>query len=505
MILLDKSVKRSHFLWRAHFCYLFISKNIDSVDNNDVNVWRSLMRFDEHFFQEVLPGALVKGVVVSEIMGLSVDTRSLQKGFMFAALKGSCHDGHDFLAEALRKGALGLLIDEKEIARLEALDAQALQKIVVVVVADVLQALFKLASSWRTQFTYPVLAVTGSVGKTSTKALIGHILDCNNSSYVATTGNQNSRLGLALNILRMRKTDEYGIFELGVSKRGEMAQLVTMLRPTTALITAVGHSHMEGLGDIADVAAEKRDIFKCFSEDNIGIINGDQACLASVSYRHPVIKFGSKTVNQIQARKIIYKPNGVHFVLKIYNNKYPITLKKPHMGGIFNALAATAAACLLKIPDEVIIRALQTEPVVAGRFEQKQLKSKSGGVIIDDCYNANPESMKSALLAFEHIETKDRKIAVLGDMLELGSNSPFWHRQIGRFLRKVPTLDHLILVGEHVQWTKKTVPVWLSFEVARDWQEAKQLLQARLDSKACVLVKGSLGMQLGKLVQEFSL
>ncbi|HZW61614.1 MAG TPA: cyanophycin synthetase, partial [Candidatus Babeliales bacterium] len=237
-----------------------------------------------------------------------------------------------------------------------------------------------------------------------------------------------------------------------------------------------------------------------FTEDSIGVINGDQALLANVGYVHPVLKFGSKTVNQIQARKIHIGSKHTSFILKIYKEKYHIVIKQVHHGVVFNSLAATAVAHLLGVPNNVIVQAIQQPVVIAGRFEQRALKDNKG-TLINDCYNANPESMKAALLAFQKIESNAPKIAVLGDMLELGLNSPFWHRQLGRFLRKVPSLKHLILVGSMVKWTKKTAPVGLTVDVVPTWKEAIEQLKERLGQEAIVLVKGSRGVGLNNLVE----
>lgn len=282
-----------------------------------------------------------------------------------------------------------------------------------------------------------------------------------------------------------------------------MADLAHIIRPTTALITMIGHSHMEGLGSLQDIALEKRDIFKFFSEESIGIVNGDIPILSQVSYSHPVIKFGSKMTNQIQARKIRIAGSHISFILKIYKEKYPIILKQPHTGAVFNALAATAAAHLLQVPASTIVSVIQSLVPVSGRFEQCTLRKGKGGIVISDCYNANPESMKAALLALQQIETNAQKIAVLGDMLELGVNSPFWHRQLGRFLRKVPSLKHVILVGSLVHWTKRTAPVGIKIELVPTWQDAVSKLEEKLHQESVVLVKGSGAMGLRNLVNLF--
>ena len=462
------------------------------------------MRFNEHFIKQALSNVSILHNTFPENLCFSIDSRTLQAGDFFVALAGTQSDGHDFMQEVFKKGAAGCMINANKQGVLRSIAADTLKNKLIVTVPDTLQALLDLARAWRQQFTYPVVSVTGSVGKTSTKELLASILTLAGKSCIASHGNQNTKIGVALNMLRMREHHEVAIFELGISKRGEMAELAQLVQATTAIITNIGHQHMDGLGSLHDIALEKRDIFKYFTEKNIGIIHGDQPFLSQVSYPFPVVKFGLKTINQLQARKIRIQDSSVSFILKIYKNKYQITLPQPHMGSVLNSLAAACAAHLLGVPQNIIVRGIQAPFVVDGRFEQRQLKSMTG-ILINDCYNANPESMKESLLAFQHIETNAQKIAVIGDMLGLGIDSPFWHRQLGRLMRKVPSLKHVILVGDLVQWTYKVLPVHVTVDKASDWQTAVGLLNKKLTKESIVLVKGSLGIGLVNLVNEVSI
>jgi UDP-N-acetylmuramyl pentapeptide synthase len=303
-------------------------------------------------------------------------------------------------------------------------------------------------------------------------------------------------------MLKMRVEHEAAIFEVAAGNRGDIVQIVDILRPTNAVITGIGHQHMAELGSLNDIAQEKRSIFKYFLENSIGAVNGDQLSLSSVGYTHPVIKFGSKTTNQIQVRKINITPDAIHFVLKIYKKKYPVVLKDTHEGTIYNILAATAIAHLLNVSDETIVRAIQKPLQVPGRFEHCIMKNNKG-ILINDTYNANPESVKAALSAFHAIETKAKKILVLGDMQGLGQNTAFWHRQIGRFLRKIQSLKAIILVGSDISWTKRTSPMGLPISVVASWQEAVEALNGYLDTQSLVLVKGSRNLHLENVVNEF--
>src|SRR5579863_1579386 len=459
------------------------------------------MRFDKSFITKTLPEMSIAFGHFPENATFSIDSREVQAGDIFVALKGAGCDGHEFVAQAFEKGAAGAIIAESKKNILNGI--KGLDKKLVLLVKDPLEAFVQLAANWRSQFNYPVIAITGSVGKTSTKELLSQIMMHAEKKYLVSHGNQNTKIGLAINMLRMRAEHELAIFEIGISRRGEMAELARLLSPTYGAITNIGHQHMDGLGSLNDIALEKRDVFKYFTESSIGIINGDQPILANVSYQHPVIKFGSKTTNQIQARKMRVSGSHISFVLKIYKKKYSIVLDHPHVGAVFNVLTATAAAHWLGVSDEIIIKAIQKPCVVAGRFEER-LVNDGRGTLINDCYNANPESMKAALLAFQQIETKSPKIAIIGDILGLGVNSPFWHRQVGRFLRKVPSLNKVILVGNLVSWVKKTAPLGLPVEIVSSCESAIEKIELELGAKPAILVKGSRAIGLDKIVEKLT-
>lgn len=462
------------------------------------------MRFDEHFIRQVLCRVSIYGTFPLEC-NFTIDSRMIQMGDFFVALSGTFNDGHSFIVEAMKKGASGALIAEhmKEEC-LQNLEKKSIKNCSLIVVPDPKKALIDLAIAWRKQFSYPVIGVTGSVGKTTTKETIASVLRTADVPFVFSQGNYNTQVGAALSVLRMRSKHKAAVFELGVNRRGEMAALAQIIKPTIGIITSIGHSHMEGLGSLQDIAVEKRDIFKYFTEKNIGIVNGDQPLLSNVSYPHPVIKFGFKTTNQVQARKVRVVDGRTRCVLKLYKQKYDVVLSKPHLGVVINALVASCVGHILQLPHEKILEGIQKPIVVKGRFEQLALKA-GNGVMINDCYNASPESMKAALIALQQIETSASKIAVLGDMLELGVNSPFWHRQVGRFFRKVPSLKKVILVGDLVQWVEKTLPLGTQIERVGSWAEAEEKLTAMMDSHDhLVLVKGSHGVGLQNLVKRYT-
>jgi UDP-N-acetylmuramoyl-tripeptide--D-alanyl-D-alanine ligase len=451
------------------------------------------MRFDKQFLMKALPNAILKYENFPRYPNVSTDSRTVSQEDIFVALNGKHVDGHDFILDAINNGAAGLIVAIDKISKLEQLDVCLLQDKLVIVVPDVLLAMVKLATAWRDQFAYPVVGITGSVGKSSTKEMVRNILDEYQLPNIVSYGNQNSLIGVSINVLKMRSQHKVAVFELGISNRGEMADLVAIVRPTIAVITAIGHSHMAGLGALSDIAEEKRMIFKFFKEDNIGIINGDQALLSQIGYIHPVIKFGSKTTNQIQARKIRTVGAKTQFTLKIYHHKFvDVKICGGHEGSVYNALGATAVACLLNIPYQTIVRGIEKPVTLRGRFELKSISYGKGGNLIDDCYNASPESVKAALIGFDKIASDHKKIVVLSDMNELGVDAPFWHRQIGRLLCKMSSLDGLVLIGKHIKEVQKTLPVGFKAVVLEDWEAGVIYLQTLLaQEKLLVLVKGS--------------
>jgi len=366
------------------------------------------MHLSEYFIRSALKQATILHQKFPHDARFSIDSRTLNPGDIFVAVKGSSTDGHNYIEQAIQSGAAGLMIDGSKREILDQYDKHLLENLVVIAVDNTLEALYTVAKAHRARLTMPIIGITGSIGKTSTKEMLGNIVKLSGRECYTSRENQNTKLGVALNLLNIRSHHDCGILECGINARGEMDEIVDILRPNFAVITGIAHSHLEGLGSIGDIAAEKRVIFKHFSSDNIGIINGDQALLAQVGYNHPVVKFGFKTTNQIQVRKVRVNDNRIDCIFKIYNEKHPVSLPHVHSGQLINRLAASAVAYLLNIPQSVIIEASKQYVQVQGRFEQRTLKNNKG-LLIHDAYNASPESMKSALLTFSRIKTDAKK------------------------------------------------------------------------------------------------
>ncbi len=458
------------------------------------------MQIDHVFIQQVLPKAEIIGSFPINAP-LHTDSRLVTKGSIFVALSGARVDGHDYIAQALSNGAAGCMIAASKKDSLKDIFKKN-TNVCFILVEKPFDALVELARAWRNTFDIPVIGITGSINKTSTKEMLAQVVAAAEIPFIKSEGNQNTLIGLSMNILLMREQHKLAIFEMGISKPGEMRKIAELVKPTTAIITHIGHSHCEGLGSLTDVAAEKRQIFSAFTESNIGIINGDIPFLANISYNHPVVKFGTKTNNQIQARNIKISENSTTFYLKLYEKRYLVTLPSIHPSRVMAALASATAAHLIGISDQAILAGIQKPLVVPGRFQLVELQNNNSR-IIHDAYNASPESMRAALNSFDAIKSDNLKIAVLGDMLELGINSSYWHRQIGRILRKAKTISKVILVGEQIKHAIKTIPHTIQIQHANNWQEAGAMLSQELQkTDAFVLLKASRGIGLDNIVKD---
>ena len=462
------------------------------------------MHITRAFFTAIIPDADWYGPDFAQPPRCVADSRLLEKGDIFIAIKGKRDDGHAYLEQALASGAGGFIIEKSAYAVHKDFVERVKQNSTVIVVDDVYGSLVRVAHAWRMRYAIPIVGVTGSVGKTSTKELLGAIVRCAGKTFLSTQGNHNTLLGCAMTLLQLTDEHEGAIIEMGINKPGEMALLADLVRPTIAVITRSGHGHLEGLGSCATVAVEKRMIFKYFTHDSVGIIPGDQPEVSSVSYPHLVVRFGKKIAHQVQLRKVVLEDQHIRAILKIYGTAYNVVIPTVQQSYLNNILAAVSVAHILGIDHAIICKVIQEPLVIARRFERHALAG-ARGILIDDAYNANPESMKAALLAFDRVSEASIKIAVLGDMLELGPQSRFWHRQLGRFLRKTPSVSHVVLVGPSAALMRDTIPSTITAVYAPSWKEAvsqvHQMVQSLpADEKVAILLKASRGLMLYRMI-----
>lgn len=436
-----------------------------------------------------------------EILSLCFDSRKLQPGQWFIALSGAQADGHAFVVHAVEQGAVGLIISTMQV--LDQLTPQQRECLAIIHVDDTQAALVALATAWRASLKVPVVGITGSVGKTSTKQMLASVLAAAEIPAAVSYGNQNTLVGLSVNLLRVKPTDEVVVCELGINERGEMDQLVELVRPTIGVVTAIAAAHTAGLGSVAEIADEKCKIFR-YAE--LAIINGDYSLLNERTYQQPVVCFGTTVNAQIK----LITCDGCNIVIDIDGQQLAATLQSHHVAFRAAALAATAVARALNIDCKKLVTGLEAYVGYSGRFECKRLKD-GRGYLISDCYNASPISVQAAIEAFDQSTSPDgqpcTKVMVLGDMRELGEQTAYWHEQVAMTIAaKASSVGLVVLVGDQMkQVAGLTTHEKRQVLLADDWQGAISLLnQMFSDRNFYCLVKAARSMQFDKIVDYFS-
>jgi len=354
------------------------------------------------------------------INGAEIDTRKLPSGAAFFALKGEKSDGHAFIQNALQKGA-ALCVVSEQWAKVNPIHAP------LWVVPDPEIALQTLAGKWRLTFALPVLAITGTNGKTTTRTMCAEILKSRFNLHT-TTGNFNNQLGLPMTLLNLRPDHDFCLLEMGTNHFGEIARLCEIAHPNAGLITNVGWGHTEFFGDINGVARAKSELFAALPTDGVAFVNADDALIAALPGKCHKVTFGFQTSGVDFSGKIIsYSDNGCA-ILQI-NNRISINLAIPGKVAALNALAAAAIGLYYNVDEQTIGAVLGQLQPVSQRFMQLKIGPY---YIINDAYNANPNSTIAALETFRQIKTPGRKIFILGDMLELGEYSARGHARVGQ-------------------------------------------------------------------------
>ena len=354
-----------------------------------------------------------------EITGVIIDSRVAEPGNLFIATRGERVDGHSFITQAIEKGAAAVVCEEKPDAAIPC-----------ILVKDSLQALKDIAIFYRKQINIPVIGITGSVGKTSTKEFIAAVLSARHK-VLRTAGNHNNEIGLPLTILKIRADHEVAVLEMGINDFGEMRRLSAMARPDIAVLTNIGDCHLERLGDRTGVLKAKAEIFDFLAPDGHVVVNGDDALLQTlpaVNGKAPV-RFGTGAENDIAAgpvENLGLEGTAAKVAVKKTKQAFEIKVPLPGEHMIYSALAAVAVGTLLGLNESEMKEGLAGIQSVPGRSFVIRMPA---GTVIDDCYNANPVSMASALLLLK--SAKGRKVAILGDMFELGAEKRALHAMVG--------------------------------------------------------------------------
>lgn len=368
-----------------------------------------------------------------EVTAITTDSRKAEPGGVFAAIRGERVDGHDFIPGVLKKGALCVISEKQPVT----------EQGNYIVVEDTIQALGAIAGYYREQLGIPVVGVTGSVGKTSTKEMIASVL-AQKYRTLKTAGNFNNNLGLPLTIFRLTEEDEIAVLEMGISHFGEMHELARIAKPDTCVITNIGQCHLEFLGDRDGVLRAKSEIFDFLPEDGHIILNGEDdklSAIREVKGIRPVF-FGFEKedgvwADHVQAQGLA----GISCQIHTPQGSFDVTVPIPGLHMVLNALAGTAVGLQYGLTLAQIQAGIESLQPVAGRFHIIQTDDYT---IIDDCYNANPVSMKSSLSVLA--DALGRKVAILGDMGELGTNEQELHREVGSYAASLD-IDRFLTVG----------------------------------------------------------
>jgi len=427
---------------------------------------------------------------------VSTDTRTIEKDDVFFALKGPSFDGHDFLKEAIEKGARTCVVsDTKRVT------AELKKTAEFVEVKDTLAAYGDLAKAWRLRFRVPVVGITGSSGKTTVKELVAHVLS-QKLKVLKNRGTENNLIGVPKTLLQLDASHEAVILELGTNLPGEIERLASIASPQIGAITLVAPSHLEGLKSVDGVREEKLSLLKAIDRGGVIILNGHDPNLSGVkSGVHRVVRVGlSKEGCDVIAEQVWCHEKGTSFHIGAVLYETPLVGRH----NVQNCQFAIAIAAALGVDDDSVKKALSTFKPVPGRLSPKTL---AGIYFIDDSYNSNPASFRAALETLRELKIRERKGVVCGDMLELGSHSEELHRQLGALIAEL-LFDYVIATGplsaHLVDEALKHGFDPQRIRHAKSSAEAGKFLKETVQAGDRVLVKGSRGMQMEKVFECFT-
>ncbi|WP_017296336.1 UDP-N-acetylmuramoyl-tripeptide--D-alanyl-D-alanine ligase [Geminocystis herdmanii] len=426
-------------------------------------------------------------ILIQECSGVSTDTRNLKKGEIFIALEGENFNGHNFLNQAIEAGAIGLITNEKY-TNLE------LNKIPNFQVKNTLQAYQKIAHWWRETLDIPIIGITGSVGKTTTKELISAVLSTQ-GKVLKTEANYNNEIGVPKTLLQIDESHNFAVIEMAMRGRGEIALLTEIVNPNIGVITNVGTAHIGRLGSREAIAKAKCELLAKMDNSGIAILNADNDLLI-------------KTASEVwEGETITYGLNSGNFrgelinsdTLKVDNKLYPLPLLGEH--NALNYLGALATAKVLGIDLSILEEGIEVN-LPKGRAKRHQLANDI--LVLDETYNAGLESMIASLHLLKQTEGT-RKIAVLGTMKELGEYAPQLHRQVGETVKALNLDMLLILADEDVTKTMAEGSIDIPTEIFSNHQDLLQYLNSTVTKGDRILFKASNSVGLSKVVDEFLL
>ncbi|AZR73040.1 hypothetical protein BBF96_06290 [Anoxybacter fermentans] len=438
-------------------------------------------------------GNLISGIF-GDFKGVSIDSRKIESGQLFFAIIGERLDGHQFVESALKKGGAGAVVDRE-------MDISLKEGQFIIKVEDTTKALQKLAHYYRKKFDLKVVGITGSVGKTTTKDMIAAVLS-EKYNTLKTEGNLNNYYGLPLTLFQLKSEHEALVVEMGMSRLKEIELLAKLAEPEFGVVTNVGYSHLEYLKTLDNVAKGKQELIKNLIGKRVAILNADDPRVYKMSeLTDKVIFFGMGEEADYRAVKVKEKGlNGMEIVLKAENQKIPIQIPLPGKHNVYNALAAIATGRALGVSFSQIQEGLlKFRP---SKMRMNILKLSQGLTVLDDSYNANPDSMRASLKVLA--DCSGRKIAILGDMLELGEFAGEAHREIGRFAAELG-IDLLLIKGDYSKIVAEgALKAGFNADQVFIFENNKEMANQLLDMVQpgdTVLVKGSRGMAMEEIVK----
>jgi UDP-N-acetylmuramoyl-tripeptide--D-alanyl-D-alanine ligase len=450
---------------------------------------------------EATRGVLVGPKDGRRFNGICTDSRHLRADELFLALKGDRFDGHDFISQVIEAGAAGVVAARD---RWEAMGGSSLA-VPVIVVEDTLTALGDLAAVWRRLHPVPLVAITGSNGKTTTKEMVAAIM-ARHCPILKNQGNLNNLVGLPLTLLELTTGHGAAVLEMGMNHPGEIARLTEIAAPDVGLITNIHPAHLEGLGSIEGIQAAKGELFSGLSSRATIVVNRDDRRVVQLATSFPGRQVRFSTVEPAAhvtlGRILGMDHKGTRFILRLGDETREVRIHVAGRHHLANAVAAAAVAWALKITPENIAEGLGSFRPFDKRME---ILALAGGVhLINDTYNANPGSMTAALQTLRTLRAGGRAVAVLGDMLELGERSSELHREVGRVAAR-EGVDYLLALGKQAHHllggaAEAGIPSERLI-YGSDHGELAQKVRALMTPGAWVLVKGSRGMRMEKVVE----
>jgi UDP-N-acetylmuramoyl-tripeptide--D-alanyl-D-alanine ligase len=436
-----------------------------------------------------------------EIKGVSIDSRTIREGELFVAIKGDRFDGHDFIPEVMKRGAWGALV-ERTVLEDKFSILGGLKNILPV--EDTLYALQEMAYAHRRTFAVPVVAITGSNGKTTTKEMLAGILQ-QKGPVLKNEGNLNNHIGVPLTLLRLNASHKAAVVEMGMSALGEIDTLARFIGPDVGVITNIGPAHLEFLKSMDVVAQAKGELFNHLKSDGTAVLNADDHYFDTLKKKFSgrVLSYGIDKKSDVRAVDIGQDKNFMDFTISSDGSTVNVRLRAVGKHNIYNALAAAAAALAMGMSLDAVKYGLDAFIPTALRSELRQVQ---GRTVLADCYNANPASMDAALATLISLKSGGKAIAVLGDMLELGNVAVDAHRTIGATAARLG-VDLVITVGPLAKQVGQGaidagMPKDRVLE-AGSQVEAAVLLKKLSRPGDAILIKGSRGMKMEKVLEEF--